>query len=168
MGIINKIFKVLSWIVVAAIIAYIMIAAPIIAGYRPVIVLSGSMEPNYPVGCITYYHPCDFSELQAGDAVTFNAGDSMVTHRIVKKNELSGNVETKGDNNPTQDPNPVDMNDIVGKTVEFKIPFAGYFVIFGKNPLTISAMILILVINYLSEKLTDKRKRGRKHEAQKE
>ena len=168
MEIINKIFKVLSWIVVAAIIVYIMIAAPVIAGYRPVVVLSGSMEPTYPVGCVTYYHSCDFSKLQAGDAITLNAGDSMVTHRIVKKNELSGNVETKGDNNPTQDPNPVDMDDIVGKTADFKIPFAGYFVIFGKKPAVIAAMILILLANYVLERLTDKRKRRGKHETQKE
>ena len=164
MEIINKIFKILSWIVAAVIIAYVMISAPVIAGYRPVIVLSGSMEPGYPVGCITYYHSCDFSRLKAGDAITFKAGDSMVTHRIVKKNELSGNVETKGDNNPTQDPKPVDMNDIAGKTIDFKIPFAGYFVIFGKKPFTISVMILILAINYLSEKLAYTGKRRKTHE----
>lgn len=168
MEIINKIFKVLSWIVVAAIIVYIMIAAPVIAGYRPVVVLSGSMEPTYPVGCVTYYRSCEFSRLQAGDVVTFKAGDSMVTHRIVKKNARSWSIETKGDNNPTQDPNPVYAKDVVGKTADFKIPFAGYFVIFGKKPAVIAAMILILLTDYVLERLTDKRKRRGKHETQKE
>lgn len=167
MNILNNIFKVLSWIVAAAIIIFIMIAVPVIAGYKPVIVLSGSMEPSYHVGCITYYHSCDFNDLQVGDTITFEASGAMVTHRIIKINGLSGNVETKGDNNPTQDPEPVEASDIVGKTVDFQIPFAGYFVAYGKKPMTIAVMVQILLINYLLEKLSSSKERRRGHETDK-
>lgn len=164
MNILNRVFKVLSWVVAAAIIIFVMIAAPIVAGYRPVIVLSGSMEPNYHVGCVTYYHSCDFTDLQVGDVITFEASGAMVTHRIIKINGLSGNVETKGDSNPTQDPNPVEASEIVGKTVNFQIPFAGYFVGYGKKPVTIAIMIQILLINFLLEKLCSNERKEEKHE----
>lgn len=146
--------------VIAVIVALILIAAPILAGFRPVIILSGSMEPNYPVGSVTYYKACDFSEIAEGDVITFQAGDSMVTHRAVKVNGLSGTVVTKGDNNLTEDPNPVERSKIIGKTVKFKVPFAGYFVTYGRHPAAISAMVLILLISFILEKLTGKKKRG--------
>jgi len=66
--------KMLSWLVYAAIFAALAIAAPILFGYRPVAVLSGSMEPAYPVGSIIYYKAADFNEINAGDAVTFKIG----------------------------------------------------------------------------------------------
>lgn len=164
MSVLNNIFKVLSWIVAAAITIFIMIAAPVIVGYRPVIVLSGSMEPSYHVGSITYYHSCEFSDLQVGDTITFKAADAMVTHRIVRINGLSGNVETKGDNNVTPDPQPVEAADIVGKTADFQIPYAGYFVSYGKKPLSIAVMVQILLIGYLLEKLYSDKGRRRKRE----
>ena len=142
------------------IVALILIAAPILAGFRPVIVLSGSMEPTYPVGCVTYYKACDFSEIAEGDVITFQAGDSMVTHRAVKVNGLSGTVVTKGDNNLSEDPNPVERSKIIGKTVKFKVPFAGYLVAYGRQPAAISVMVLILLISFILEKLTGKKKKG--------
>lgn len=160
MRILNSVFKVLSWMVIAAVIIFIMIAAPIIAGFRPVIVLSGSMIPSYPVGCITYYHSCDFSDLTVGDAVTYKAGDSLVTHRIVKVNGLSGTVVTKGDNNTTEDPETVEASQIAGKALKFRIPWAGYFVSYGKTPVAIAIMVQIMIISYIIEKLYNRKKRS--------
>ncbi len=164
MRILNSVFKILSWAVIAAVVIFIMIAAPVVAGFRPVIVLSGSMIPSYPVGCITYYHSCDFSDLAVGDAVTYKAGDSFVTHRIVKVNGLSGTVVTKGDNNATEDSQPVEESQIAGKAVKFRIPWAGYFVSCGRRPVSIAIMVQIMLISYIIEKLYEKKKRseGRK------
>ena len=163
---VNRIFKVLSWIVIVVIVAYVAIAAPIVMGYRPVVVLSGSMTPTYPVGSIVYYHNCNFEELTVGNAITFRAGDSLVTHRITTVNKDSGTVVTKGDNNETEDPNPVEANEIVGKATGFAIPYAGYFVTYGKKPVAIVVMAAILLINYVLEKLFSgqkgEKKRGKK------
>lgn len=168
MKIINYVFKLFSSIVIAAIVIYMAIAAPIILGYRPVIVLSGSMEPKYPVGSITYYHKCDFEKLSVGDAITFKAEDSLVTHRITTVNGLSRTVVTKGDNNLSEDPVPVEENEIVGKAVKFAIPYAGYFVNYGKKPIAIAAMAAILLINYALEELVQRQKGEKRNEEKKE
>ena len=43
----------LSIIVYVCIIGFLAIAAPLVLGYHPVVVLSGSMEPTYHVGAST-------------------------------------------------------------------------------------------------------------------
>lgn len=160
----NYLFKTLSWIVIAAIVIYMTVAAPIIMGFRPVVVLSGSMEPTYPVGSIVYYHKCNFDELQVGDAVTFKAEGALVTHRITTVNGISRTVVTKGDNNTTEDPVPVEENEIVGKATGFAIPYAGYFVTYGKKPVAIAVMAGILLINYVLESICSKQKGDKKNE----
>lgn len=160
----NYLFKALSWIVIAAIVIYMAIAAPIIMGFRPVVVLSGSMEPTFPVGSIVYYHKCDFEKLQVGDPVTFKAENALVTHRITTVNGISRTVVTKGDNNTTEDPVPVEENDIVGKATDFAVPYAGYFVIYGKKPAAIAGMAAILLINYVLESFCFKSKGDKKSE----
>lgn len=144
------------------------IAAPIIMGFRPVVVLTGSMKPTFPVGSIVYYHKCNFEDLQVGDAITFKAEDSLVTHRITTVNGLSRTVVTKGDNNDTEDPVPVEENEIVGKTTKFAIPYAGYFVTYGKEPIAIAGMAAVLLINYVLESLCSGQKGEKKNENQKE
>lgn len=146
------------------IIGYMAVASPMLFGNRPVVVLTGSMEPAYPVGSLTYYHSATFDEIKVGDAITFKANDSLVTHRVEEKNELSRNFITKGDNNETQDINPVEEADLVGKTSKIAIPYLGYIVSCGKKIGVIFTMGAILIISHLLDTL-DKRGR-RKHEEQ--
>lgn len=164
MKLLNYLFKALSWIVIAAIVVYMAIAAPILLGFKPVVVLSGSMEPTFPVGSIVYYHKCSFEELAEGDPITFRADESLVTHRITTVNGLSRTVVTKGDNNTTEDPVPVEENEIVGKATQFAIPYAGYFVIYGKKPISIAVMAAILLINYALESFCSGQKGEKKDE----
>ena len=168
MKILNYLFKGLSWIVIAVIVMYMAIAAPLIMGFRPVVVLTGSMQPTFPVGSIVYYHKCAFEDLQEGDPITFKAEDALVTHRITTVNGISRTVVTKGDNNPTEDPAPVEENQIVGKTTKFAIPFAGYFVTYGKKPVAIAVMAAILLINYVLENLCSGQKGEKKDDEKKE
>lgn len=168
MKILNYLFKGLSWIVIAAIVIYIMIAAPIIMKYRPVVVLTGSMEPTFPVGSIVYYHECKFEDLTVGDPITFKADKALVTHRVTTVNGISRTVVTKGDNNATEDPVPVNENEIVGKTTKFAIPYAGYFVTYGKKPIAIVVMAAILLINYVLEALCSEQRGEKKDEEKKE
>ena len=168
MKILNYLFKGLSWIVIAVIVMYMAIAAPLIMGFRPVVVLTGSMQPTFPVGSIVYYHKCAFEDLQEGDPITFKAEDALVTHRITTVNGISRTVVTKGDNNPTEDPAPVEENQIVGKTTKFAIPFAGYFVTYGKKPVAIALMAAILLINYALENLCSGQKGEKKYDEKKE
>ena len=164
MKIMNRLFAFLSWMVIAVIVIYIAIAAPLIFGYKPLVVLSGSMEPAYSVGSIIYYHKCTFEALEEGDPITFKAGDSLVTHRVTTVNGLSRTVITKGDNNNTEDPVPVNENEILGKASNFSIPYAGYYITYGKHPLSILIMVTILLINYILERLAPEQEtRGKRY-----
>ena len=144
------------------IIGYILVASPMLLGNRPVVVLTGSMEPAYPVGSLTYYHPATFEQIKIGDAITFKAGDILVTHRVEEKNELSRNFITKGDNNETQDINPVEEAELIGRTSTIAVPYLGYIVSYGRNIGVILIMGAILIISHFLDSL-DKRQR-RKNE----
>lgn len=140
-------FAILSWPVYICIAAYLLIAAPLAAGYRPVVVLSGSMEPAYHTGSIIYYKAASFDRIHVGDPITFRTGESgfLVTHRVVEKRELSREFITRGDANNTDDPNPVSYSKVAGKAAAVSIPFAGYFVMYGKKPFVIAVMAVILI-----------------------
>lgn len=67
MKIIKGLVSIASWVVYACIICYLLIASPMIAGYKPVVVLSGSMEPTYHVGSVIYYKHLPFADIQVGE-----------------------------------------------------------------------------------------------------
>jgi len=158
MKFLKQFFHILSWPVYLCIAAYLLIAAPLVLGYRPVVVLSGSMEPTYHVGSVIYYKSTPFDRISKGDVITYRAGeDSLVTHRVTEKRGLSMEFVTKGDANLSEDPTPVAYSEVVGKTLSVSIPFAGYFVIFGKQPAVIAVMAVILVLGMVFDRVkTDK------------
>ena len=107
-------------------VAIIIALLPMIAGFRPVVVLSGSMEPTYPVGSIIYYKATAYEAIAIGDAITFKiGGGALATHRVIEKDDTLQEFKTKGDNNPTEDTNPIAYTNIVGKTAKIVIPYAG-------------------------------------------
>ena len=63
-------------------------------------------------------------------------------------------MTTKGDANNTEDAAPVALDAIEGVYV-FDIPFLGYLTIYGKTPLGITAisvvLLLMILFNYLPE-----------------
>lgn len=127
---------------------YALICIPSIFGYRPLVVLSGSMEPSYKVGSIIYYKQVEKSEIQIGDAITYRLSDgSFVSHRVV--GVLADNYITKGDANNAQDAMPVNYSSVVGKDAKTSIPYVGYFVkIVGDNKFVIVLIVLILLAEF--------------------
>lgn len=90
-----------------------------IFGYRPVFVLTGSMEPYMDTNSIILTKEVtDISELAVGDVVSYhvntNDGDTLrITHRII---EIDGEyIYTKGDNNNVPDGYPLTMDNIEAK-----------------------------------------------------
>lgn len=146
MKIIKQIWNIPTGIVYACIAAYLAIAAPLVLGFRPVIVLSGSMEPAYGVGSIIYYKKAPFEEIQVGDPITFHGEDAsvLITHRVVEKHDAERAFETEGDANGSRDPGMVAYANVAGKATPFCIPYAGYFVTAGRQPGAVVAMVLIL------------------------
>ena len=167
MKLIKGLFTILSWAVYACIACYLLIAAPMLAGYHPVVVLSGSMEPTFHVGSVIYYKEAEFADINVGDAITFRAGeDGIVTHRVTEKSELSQTFTTKGDANLSEDPNPVEYSDVLGKVWKINIPYAGYFVNYSKNITTIAVMAAIIIINIVLDMIfPDKEKKKKEPSA---
>lgn len=137
----------LSVIVYVCIIGFLAIAAPMVLGYHPVVVLSGSMEPTYHVGSVIYYKAAPFEQINVGDPITFRGSEdgAMVTHRVVEKDEGARAFGTEGDANEGRDPGMVPYENVVGKASRISIPYGGYFVNYGKQPPIIVLMVVILL-----------------------
>lgn len=100
-------------------------------GYQLKTVLSGSMEPDIQTGSIIAVKLAeDKTSYKAGDVITFQeAEDFLVTHRIteVVSNGDSVLYRTKGDNNQSEDLNPVMAENVVAQYTGFTLPYVGYF-----------------------------------------
>jgi len=134
-------------ITAAALLAIALVGIRLI-GIEPFVVLSGSMEPEYPVGSMVYVREAEAAELEVGDVVTFNIGNGVRgTHRIIEVIEENGKRSflTKGDANEYADNNPIFPGDIVGKVI-FSLPYLGYLAAFIQQPAGRYAMIAVLAV----------------------
>lgn len=128
-------------------------------GRAAFIVLSGSMEPNYPVGGVVLTKPITFEKLKVGEPITFHSqgkDTKVVTHRIVEINQREGFARTQGDANKSPDAQVVLAKDVIGK-VTFGIPFIGYGLAFLQSSfgkwlllmLAISVLIVYVIRRFL-------------------
>lgn len=72
---------------------------PSFFGWKPFIVLSGSMETQISAGDIVVVKEIDTNELKKGDIIAFKDGNIVITHRIDEVTEIDGKTQyiTKGD-----------------------------------------------------------------------
>ncbi|RHV38187.1 signal peptidase I [Ruminococcus sp. OM05-10BH] len=152
----KKICGILSGIIllVLAVLAGLLII-PKLMGYEEMAVLTGSMEPNYPVGSLIFVKEIEPDQLEVGDVITYRLNsDTVVTHRIVEIDKEAQTVTTKGDANSSNDGSPVPYSEIVGKA-HFKIPYLGYVSMNIKTPKGIMAicgvLIAIILLTFLPE-----------------
>lgn len=117
-------------------------------------VLSGSMEPTYPVGSIIYVSShIKQDDIKKNDVITFSENDVIVTHRVKEINN-DGNYITKGDANDIQDGGSVAYHDVIGKPI-FCLPYLGFIASFiaSKNGviLLVSVIILLMLMTYVAD-----------------
>lgn len=131
---------------------------PSFFGYKPFIVLSGSMETEIYSGDIAVAKVVDVNTLKVGDVIAYRSGDSVITHRIVEKVNDSGENKfvTKGDNNNVKDKNYVSFDSVEGKYI-FKIKGLGNFAMFLQTPIGMIVclsipIILLAVVSMLDNK----------------
>ena len=134
---------------------YIMIQAksspnkvPSIFGYKPFVVMSGSMEPKINKGDLIFVKKVDTNTLTVGDVIAFrNSDNTVTTHRIKNIMESKNRVcyETKGDNNNTSDEDITCDNLVEGKYVS-KIAKIGNFIIFVQEPMGFTILMLTILI----------------------
>jgi signal peptidase I len=112
-----------------------VVIVPLVLGWVPLTVLSGSMEPAVPTGSQVVVEPLegeqDVARLGVGDVVTFmpRPGDAtLVTHRIVQvahDGEGRRSFTTRGDANAAPDQEVLTATQLRG-VVRYHVPWAGY------------------------------------------
>ncbi len=135
-----------------------LLLVPRLFGYQNMAVLTGSMEPKYPVGSLIYVKEVDPVTLKIGDVITYRLdSDTVVTHRIVEIDSEKKEVITKGDANNVNDSKPISYSNIMGKA-SWCIPYLGYISIYIKTPVGImigcGIAAIIILLTFLPEILS--------------
>lgn len=124
---------------------------PSIFTYKPLTILSNSMEPTVHAGDLILIDVR--KEPEVNEVVTYKHPDGiLITHRIIEKMKKDGETffKTKGDNNNTADDFVVPRSAVIG-VEQFVIPNAGYIVNFVSGPIgffIVCVVPLLIVINY--------------------
>lgn len=73
-------------------------------GYTPYAVLSGSMEPELPVGSMVFVRHVEPTDIAVGDNVTFYRSDgAVVTHQVYEIDPVAQTIGTQGIANKNAD-----------------------------------------------------------------
>lgn len=101
---------------------------------KPIVILSGSMEPYISPGDMVIIQKTNASDVNVGDIIEYKLPNFNVVHRVISITYNNGDrfFITKGDANQNPDKAPVSSNQIIGKYI-FNIPFVGYPTYLIKN-----------------------------------
>lgn len=143
---------------------------PSFAGYLPMIVMTGSMEPEIRGGDLIICKTVKAENISKGDVISFfdpdGNGTSVVTHRVTEVINEGGEISfrTKGDANLIEDKTAVPAENLVGK-YKMRIPYAGNVSMFmqstaGLIVCVILPILLLLGIDILKGRSLEKSKRS--------
>lgn len=108
---------------------------PKIGGWSPLIVLTGSMEPDIKSGDLIFVKQIDGKDVKVDDVIAFfdpdGNGTSILTHQVIEIIDEDGAISfrTQGIANNTADRMPVSSDKLVG-IYKFRIPGAGNVAMF--------------------------------------
>ena len=113
---------------------------------RPV--LSGSMEPGFPVGGIVVTERVPISELQIRDVVVLHRPDrpdELIVHRIVALTPSANGpvVQTQGDANTIPDPWKVTLRGATAYRAVYTLPLIGYAAVWIHGQVGHTALLII-------------------------
>ena len=154
----KKIWNLAAWLLVAAVVVLaILLAGVRVVGITPYAVLSGSMEPVYPVGSMIYVKAAQPQEVEVGDPITFYLDEGLVaTHRVIEVNREEQYFRTKGDANNAEDGSPVLYANLIGKPM-FCVPQLGNLSYWISQPpgtyIAICCALCLLVLMFLPDVL---------------
>ena len=115
------------------------------AGLKPVVVMSGSMEPAIETGSLAFIDTGD-REVFKGEVISFHTGGMLVTHRVIEVTDKG--YRTKGDNNETADVGIVKDPSIEGKIL-FSVPGAGFFLKMVALPAGAAVALLYMLMKVI-------------------
>ena len=116
---------------------------PDFLGYKPFIVLSGSMEPSIMTGDMVFVKETDPDSLKVGDVIAYKSGSAVVTHRIVEVKSENGETRyvTQGDANNAADQSLVKPADVEG-IYQRRVAGAGNLAMFMQTPTGMSLFVV--------------------------
>ena len=103
------------------------LALPRLLGFEAYAIISGSMEPQIPVGSLVYAKAMAPEEVEAGDVIVFyggRAGEAVTTHRVVENRNADREFITRGDANAGDDMEARPYESLIGR-VEHILPHFG-------------------------------------------
>lgn len=124
---------VLTSFAVLGVACLVVFVGSMIFGVRPLVVVSGSMEPVLPVGSVVLSRSTPAAELEVGDIVTVERPRDLglVTHRVVSATPGDGGsteLVLRGDANSVDDPEPYVVSS-AGRHV-WHVPGLGHVALF--------------------------------------
>ncbi len=137
---------------------------PSVLGISPVIVMSGSMSPEFETGDLIFVQRTDPYTLKVDDVICYLEDESAVTHRIIEVTEEGGQPMyiTKGDANNVEDVVPVTPEQIEGKYTGVHLAGVGDFAIFLQSVpgmiLFIGGPILLFILWDVIRSVVERRK----------
>lgn len=140
---------------------------PNIFGYKPFIVLSGSMETKIRIGDLIITKIINPDSLKIDDVIAFRDEENTVTtHRIIDIIDKDGTTYfvTKGDNNSSQDRYLVKYKDVEGIYIT-RIPGVGQALNELSKPTTMIIVVLgITIVFILLFSISNKKLRKKEQE----
>jgi len=135
---------------------------PSFFGWKPFIVLSGSMETEIYSGDLAIVKEVDPEIIKENDVIAFRDGDIVTTHRVIDIVEENGitKYKTKGDNNNVEDSGYVKTEQIEG-LYQFKVSKLGNLAMFTQTPIgmivCLSIPIGLLILIQMSDSKRNKK-----------
>ena len=132
-------------------------------GYKSFVIVSESMEPTIMTNDAIIVKEVKENELKEKDIISFQDGDIINTHRIIKISNENGITQytTKGDNNLREDKQKITFSKIEGKYI-LKIKGFGTIVQIMKNKVTLACLLIILILLSIEQVRLSKRRLERK------
>ena len=120
--------RILFWgSTVLLVLAIAAIAVPKLLGVEMRAVVSGSMEPELPVGSLVVIVPAQADEIQVGDDISFaTSDDKVVTHRVERIDRDKNEFVTRGVANAADAFDPPNKYENIIGVVRFHMPVAGF------------------------------------------
>ena len=161
---VKKVWNIITTVIVVLVVIFAVLLIGVrLFGVQVYSVISGSMEPEYPVGSLIYVKEVDPSEIEVDDVITYVLpSETPSTHRVVRIDEENQLFYTKGDANETEDGVPVHFKNLIGTPV-FKIPYLGYVAYYIQHPpgmyIAIAAGAILLILVFLPDLFKKEKKK---------
>ncbi len=119
-------------------------------GYRPMVVISGSMEPSINIGDLVLTVPLKHGLPKIGEVIAYSLHGKIVLHRVIAYGP-GDTIITKGDANNAPDPHPVKLKNIIG-VLKLHIPYVGVPMIYLSKIVGgfLNLTIVLLMLTYAS------------------